>query len=177
MRRRAIGRWVAAVLCVAVAAVVPARAGERRTGLFGRPKADVQNAKYGPHERNVLDLWKAESETPTPLVVYIHGGGFRGGDKRSVRPALLKLCLEAGISVAAINYRFSQHASRPSLSSAFSTTVSAKPIHTATSAPAKARHARPMLPPFNSSRPPLSTSPDNLPAPPPLPATKHCRIL
>jgi acetyl esterase/lipase len=40
------------------------------------------------------------------VVVYIHGGGFVGGDKRSVQPGLLKECLESGISVAAIHYRF-----------------------------------------------------------------------
>jgi len=112
-RARAIGRCVAAVVCVAATAVGAARAGQRRTGLFGKPKPDLSNVKYGPHERNVLDLWKAESGEPTPLVVYIHGGGFRAGDKRSIRPPLLKLCLEAGVSVAAINYRFSHHAPFP----------------------------------------------------------------
>lgn len=77
------------------------------------PKPDVQDAKYGPHERNVLDLWKAKSDKPTPLVVYIHGGGFRAGDKTTLAPALLSDCLKSGISVAAINYRFSQHAPFP----------------------------------------------------------------
>src|SRR5262245_51313939 len=65
-----------------------------------KPKPDVADAKYGPHERNVLDLWKAKSETPTPLVVFIHGGGFRAGDKSQVSPALVNSCLKAGISVA-----------------------------------------------------------------------------
>jgi hypothetical protein len=65
--------------------------------------------RYGPHERNVLDFWKAESDTPTPLVVYIHGGGFVGGDKSEfVRhdPGRVQRCLEKGVSVAAINYPF-----------------------------------------------------------------------
>lgn len=78
-----------------------------------RPKPDQADVKYGPHERNVLDLWQAKSERPTPLVVYIHGGGFRGGDKSSLNPRLLRRCLDAGISVAAINYRLSQHAPFP----------------------------------------------------------------
>jgi len=42
----------------------------------GKPDPDVANAKYGPHERNVLDLWQAKSDSPTPLIVFIHGGGF-----------------------------------------------------------------------------------------------------
>ncbi len=65
--------------------------------------ADV---KYGTHERQVLDLYLAKSEDPTPLIIYIHGGGFVGGDKKSVSPAIVKAANEAGISVAAIHYRF-----------------------------------------------------------------------
>ena len=63
----------------------------------------VENLRYGPHERNVLDFWKAESDKPTPLVFYIHGGGWQGGDKM---PTSVEPYLKAGISVAAINYRF-----------------------------------------------------------------------
>lgn len=78
-----------------------------------KPKPDVADAKYGTHERNVIDLWKAKSDKPTPLVVFIHGGGFRAGDKSQIAPVLLDGCLKNGISVAAINYRFSQHAPYP----------------------------------------------------------------
>ncbi|HEY1378116.1 MAG TPA: alpha/beta hydrolase [Gemmataceae bacterium] len=78
-----------------------------------KPKPDVQNARYGPHERNVLDLWKAKSAPPTPLVVFIHGGGFRQGDKSQLAPGLLSRCLDAGISVAAINYRLTDTAPFP----------------------------------------------------------------
>jgi acetyl esterase/lipase len=73
-------------------------------------KADVP---YGKHERNVLDFWPAESEKPTPLFIWIHGGGFRGGDKRSFPPPLRAQCLQAGISCASINYRLSGHAPYP----------------------------------------------------------------
>src|SRR5436190_20989973 len=74
---------------------------------------DVADAKYGPHERNVLDFWKAKSETPAPLVLYIHGGGFRAGDKRSLPAARLKEYLDAGFAVAALNYRFTNVAPAP----------------------------------------------------------------
>ena len=62
--------------------------------------------KYGPHERNVLDFYRAESDKPAPLAVFIHGGGFRGGSKKSVNQRTLNELLSAGISVAAIEYRF-----------------------------------------------------------------------
>lgn len=79
---------------------------------FSRPP-DVANASYGPHERNVVDLWKAKSDKPAPLVVFIHGGGFRAGDKTNLSPVLLDLCLGRGVSVAAINYRLTQQAPYP----------------------------------------------------------------
>jgi acetyl esterase/lipase len=77
-----------------------------------RPDPTHRDVKYGPHERNVLDFWQAMSRGPTPLLVSIHGGGFRGGNK-SVAPDLLKECLDAGISVAAITYRLSDQAIAP----------------------------------------------------------------
>ncbi|MCX7886004.1 MAG: alpha/beta hydrolase [Verrucomicrobiae bacterium] len=68
----------------------------------------LANVPYGPHDRQVLDFYKAESDRPTPVVLYIHGGGWVGGDKNRVG-ALLNL-LKEGISVVAINYRFVQQA-------------------------------------------------------------------
>ena len=70
------------------------------------------NVKYGPHERNVMDVWLAKSDKPTPVLVSIHGGGFRGGNK-SVEPTLLNECFDSGISVVAITYRLSDVAIAP----------------------------------------------------------------
>jgi hypothetical protein len=81
-------------------------------GFFGSGKSEVgrkpsfDNVKYGENERNVFDIWLADSETPTPLAVYIHGGGFKGGSKEKLKSEKLNALLDAGISVAAINYRF-----------------------------------------------------------------------
>jgi len=92
---------------------------KKRQERSGRPRGSAKapptysNVAYGEHERHVLDFWKAEAETPTPVFVWIHGGGFRAGDKRSFPSTLLKPFLEAGISCAAIHYRLSQHAPYP----------------------------------------------------------------
>lgn len=63
---------------------------------------------YGPHEKQRFDLWTVlGAEAPTPLVIYIHGGGFRGGDKAGVDGTILKACLDAGVAFASMNYRLS----------------------------------------------------------------------
>jgi hypothetical protein len=68
----------------------------------------IANVAYGTHERQVLDFYKAESAKPTPLLFFIHGGGWMTGDKAN--PDFLAKCLENGISVASINYRLIQDA-------------------------------------------------------------------
>jgi len=89
-----------------------ARTGEEpTTGKAAAPGPTFENVKYGPHERNVLDFWKAEGDAPAPLVIFIHGGGFVSGDKSKVRRSkVLTGCLEAGCAFAAVNYRFRKHA-------------------------------------------------------------------
>ncbi len=77
---------------------------------------DVKDFSYGPHERNRFDLWQASSDVPTPLLIYVHGGGFTGGDRDMFKeraPYLFAGCLQSGISFAAINYRLSQMALYP----------------------------------------------------------------
>jgi len=69
---------------------------------------------YGPHERHVFDFWKAESNEPTPVLVFWHGGGFAGGNKSVIQNrALLSDCLKAGISVVSGQYRLIQDAPFP----------------------------------------------------------------
>ncbi len=82
-------------------------------GAPDKPPPDLVNVAYGPHERNVLDLWKAKGDRPTPLVVFIHGGGFRAGSKENLNAAQLRAFLEAGFSVMAINYRLTDTAPFP----------------------------------------------------------------
>ena len=70
------------------------------------PKPTAANVRYGDHERHVLDFWKAESASPTPLVFIIHGGGWVGGSKeRAEKFADVDALLKAGVSVVSINYR------------------------------------------------------------------------
>lgn len=68
----------------------------------------MANVRYGPHERNVLDFYKAASAKPTPLLFFIHGGGWVTGDKAKV--TAIDAYLKAGISVVSTNYRYTSQA-------------------------------------------------------------------
>jgi acetyl esterase/lipase len=63
------------------------------------------------HERNKLDLYLSEkTEGAAPLVVWIHGGGWRRGSKDNCPLVWL---VPKGYAVASISYRFLQHAEHP----------------------------------------------------------------
>jgi acetyl esterase/lipase len=67
----------------------------------------LKNVPYGTHPRQVLDFYPANSDQPTPVVFYIHGGGWQNGDKKGFNP---RPFLDKGISVVAINYRYVKQA-------------------------------------------------------------------
>ena len=96
-----------ALLCALFAGLLPAQ-GPRVT-----TSPDEDNVRYGPHERNVLDLWRARGPSPSPVMVYFHAGGFTGGDKNNLPQALLDACRQRGFAVVSANYRFSTQAAFP----------------------------------------------------------------
>ncbi len=77
------------------------------------PPPTHADVRYGGNERNVLDFWQAEAATPTPLLIFIHGGGWHGGEKTDLPPKLLGEMLKHGISVASLNYRYTSIATLP----------------------------------------------------------------
>lgn len=97
------------LFCVAI---VPMSAAQP-SAKAERAAPDFPDVRYGPHARNVFDLWLPKTAGPAPLVLYIHGGGFRGGDKSSLSPTALKEYLASGWAVAAINYRLTDTAPAP----------------------------------------------------------------
>jgi acetyl esterase/lipase len=72
---------------------------------------DIQYVPNGDSAQT-LDLYYPEkpAEKPQPLLVWVHGGGWRGGSKTQV-PYLYQLA--RGYLVASIEYRFSQKAIFP----------------------------------------------------------------
>jgi len=70
------------------------------------PNPTEFDVAYGPHLKQKLHFWKAESDEPTPLLFFIHGGGWMGGGRMSGLSSMLPYLLKAGISVASVEYRF-----------------------------------------------------------------------
>ena len=72
-------------------------------------RTDIAYVEDG-HPAQKLDLHLPEGDGPHPLVVWVHGGAWRAGDKRGgpFRPLL-----EGGFAVASINYRLTDVAPHP----------------------------------------------------------------
>jgi hypothetical protein len=108
VRNRA--RIIASIIILTLAATFQASA----RGFKLKPTE--AKVKYGPHEQQHLYFWKAESKKPTPIVVWIHGGGFKRGDGTN-----MYFCedypqyVAQGVSFASIQYRFREHASVPEI--------------------------------------------------------------
>ncbi|RPJ34271.1 MAG: alpha/beta hydrolase [Planctomycetaceae bacterium] len=76
----------------------------------GDPRLTIRrDVVYGKTHPNVqrLDAYLVKSSQPTPVLIEIHGGGWRRGTKSqfTYRGDLIKAVLEAGISVVSIDYR------------------------------------------------------------------------
>jgi acetyl esterase/lipase len=72
-----------------------------------RDLAYVENG----HERQKLDLYlPADTNTTLPLIIWIHGGAWKGGSKDRCPAARF---VAQGYAVASVNYRLSQHAIFP----------------------------------------------------------------
>lgn len=100
----------------------PAQSGGGATGR-NRPAARfplppgvevIRDVEYVPggSKSQRLDLYvPKDAQTPLPLVVWIHGGAWRSGDKGGAGPAVG--LLRFGYVIASINYRLSQEAIFP----------------------------------------------------------------
>ncbi|OGB21849.1 MAG: hypothetical protein A3I66_10250 [Burkholderiales bacterium RIFCSPLOWO2_02_FULL_57_36] len=79
----------------------------------------AKNVSYGSHESyEVLDAFlpkaQYDSKTKTPLVIFIHGGGFTSGDKSDIYSSsgtrkLITNLLSKGIAFVTINYPLLQN--------------------------------------------------------------------
>ena len=76
------------------------------------PNPTHYDVSYGPHPKQLIHFWQAESADgkPTPMLLFIHGGGWRAGTRLSGLSSDLNEYLKSGISVASVEYRFTDEA-------------------------------------------------------------------
>lgn len=69
-----------------------------------RAPIEIEDVQYDPRwGRTTLDLYLPEEGDSRPTVMLIHGGGWRMGDKRAMRPMAQRLA-RSGWVVASVNY-------------------------------------------------------------------------
>ena len=72
----------------------------------------IENAKYGEHERQGMDVWfpkgKPVAGAKTPAVIVIHGGGWSWGDRIAHSAGWLSSCRKTGCAMVSISYRYIQ---------------------------------------------------------------------
>lgn len=105
------------VVTILSACTLSERGGDKLKLNFSKSPIELENVNakfakdisYGEAERNVFDIFLPESDEPVPLVIYIHGGGFRGGDKSGKYKGNgsdeIREFLKSGIAFATITYR------------------------------------------------------------------------
>jgi acetyl esterase/lipase len=71
----------------------------------------LSDVPYGLHFRQTMDVWLARTGKPSPVVFYIHGGGWAAHEKTDIHQHLdVPAFLKAGISVTSLDYRLLQDA-------------------------------------------------------------------
>ncbi len=101
--------WALMVVLVIAANVAALRAQAGGAKACYKSIADVQYAQVGD-QKLLLDLFIPATTAKPPLVVFIHGGGWRSGSRKDVFPLFLA---KNGYAVASIEYRLSQVAVFP----------------------------------------------------------------
>lgn len=115
------------VVVISTTVVFAQNSGDRKVGAAGDPSTrnvpddistketpppDFADVSYGPHEKNVLDVWKAKGDAPAPAIVYIHGGGFVKGDKTRLN-GIDWVDTGGDFAVISLNYRLTGEVSYP----------------------------------------------------------------
>ena len=113
MRRQALKTLSAIALVTLLVSPALAQKGSLRERLRERfasrmaepPAPGATEQAYGPRPLQKLDLWRAQASRPAPLVIFVHGGGWKRGDKNNATGAAkVTHLLSRGYAVASIDY-------------------------------------------------------------------------
>ncbi len=93
---------------------IPVRAAQQPAGQQteptpappAEPTSNRAEYGYGADPLQKLDFWHAKAQPSAPLIVFVHGGGWKRGDKRNATGAQkVEHLTKAGHAFASINYR------------------------------------------------------------------------
>ena len=98
------------ILALSAATLFAADTPSKKYDAPPSPKPTLADVAYGKHPKQVLHFWKVKADKPTPLLFFIHGGGWLNGNRFSGFSPILEDVLKAGISVVSIEYRFTPEA-------------------------------------------------------------------
>jgi acetyl esterase/lipase len=99
------------ILLIASSTFAQHRRGPANFPADMRVMRDVEYARAPGEIPLRLDLYLPKSDKPLPLVIFVHGGGWRAGDKSSAGPVMA--VLGHGYALASINYRLTDVAPFP----------------------------------------------------------------
>lgn len=69
-------------------------------------KTLIENQAYGNHVQNVMDIYLARNRTfDTQTVIFIHGGGWKEGDKSDFKD-FASVFADSGLNTVTMNYRY-----------------------------------------------------------------------
>lgn len=102
-----------AVVLATVLVVVPALAMVTASGMQNGPVRVTKDIAYGTVGARVLtlDLYQPSGVAHPPLLVWVHGGAWRQGDKSTVPPGFA----QNGFAVASLDFRLSTEARFPAM--------------------------------------------------------------
>ncbi len=90
-----------AMLICALAACLPVASGAAPRGMMNQ----TTDIAYGPDPAEKLDFYPASGPGPHRLVLFLHGGGWVGGNQHPGGRRLAATLNQAGYSLASVGYR------------------------------------------------------------------------
>ncbi|MGE4336328.1 MAG: alpha/beta hydrolase [Pigmentiphaga sp.] len=79
----------------------------------------VEDVPYGPHARHRLDVFSSSTSQRVPVLMYVHGGGFTGGDKQKADSAFYQnigsWAVGQGMVAVNMTYRLAPEAQWPAV--------------------------------------------------------------
>lgn len=82
------------------------------SALLAVAPATIRDAAYGKDPLQRLDVYSSASKNQTPVIVIVHGGGWRAGSKNAMEPIARNFAAH-GVTAVAVDYRLAPKDKHP----------------------------------------------------------------